>query len=161
MLSFEEQVDPAACLLMKGKPWKDRLKTPRFLKTTAGFCVFPGVFPPSPSHGAPDEAETWQAFKGRYFSRQVQRRHLFGNKRSIKSFKGDPAVELNCTTLQELDIWLARLEERNIEFKTAERSFSESKDLPGFCAALLHNRIVHNLMAKLKIRVDAEELIPK
>ncbi|TSA48120.1 MAG: hypothetical protein D4R56_01020 [Deltaproteobacteria bacterium] len=99
--------------------------------------------------------------------------------------EGDAAVELNRTTIQDLEDLLKRLEERNLEFKTAENSFSESKDLPDYCAALAnegggklilgvdpfhrivgtkaftgtHNRLSHNLMAKLKIRVDVEELM--
>jgi hypothetical protein len=43
---------------------------------------------------------------------------------------------LNRTTIRELEDLLTRLEERNLEFKTAEHSFSESRDLPDYCAAL-------------------------
>jgi len=72
-----------------------------------------------------------------------------------------------------------------LEFKTAKNSFSSDKDLPDYCAALAnegggklilgvddrrrvtgskaffgtHNTLPHELLNKLKIRVEVEELI--
>ncbi len=94
-------------------------------------------------------------------------------------------MELKHTTITELERWLTHLEERNLEFKTAGNSFSESKDLPDYCAALAnegggklilgvdpahrivgtkaftgtHNRLSHTLLAKLKIRIDVDEVM--
>lgn len=89
------------------------------------------------------------------------------------------------TTIQELDRWLERLEDRNIEFKKAEHSFSRDKDLPDYCAAIAnegggrlilgvdnnrnivgtkafegrYNKLSNDLLTKIKVRVDVEELI--
>lgn len=89
--------------------------------------------------------------------------------------------------LEEFDDWLKNPEGLHLEFKRAENSFSESKDLPDYCAALAnegggklilgvvrvdnryrvvgtkafqgtHNKLSHNLLQKIKIRVDVEEL---
>lgn len=92
--------------------------------------------------------------------------------------------KLTGTTLQEFDSWLQRPEGTRLEFKTAENSFNADKDLPDYCAALAnegggklilgvspdrrvvgtkafrdtYNRLSYDLLAKLKIRVDVEEL---
>lgn len=89
------------------------------------------------------------------------------------------------TTIEEFDRWLKLLEGRNIEFKKAEFTFSKDKDLPDYCAALAnegggrfilgvdndrnivgtrafegtHNKLSNDLLSKIKIRVDVEELI--
>lgn len=94
-------------------------------------------------------------------------------------------MESSSTTVRELEDWLKQVEESNLEFKTAAHSFSESKDLPDYCAALAnegggklilgvdptgrivgtkafsgtHNRLSHNLLMKLKIRIDVEEVM--
>lgn len=88
------------------------------------------------------------------------------------------------TTIEEFDRWLKLLEGRNIEFKKAEFSFSKDKDLPDYCAALAnegggrlilgvnndrevvgtkafegtYNKLSNELLSKIKIRVDVEEL---
>lgn len=89
------------------------------------------------------------------------------------------------TTVYEFDSWLKQIEDRNLEFKKAEHSFSKDKDLPDYCAALAnegggklilgvnndrkvtgtsvfegtYNKLSHDLLTKIKIRVDVEELI--
>ena len=89
------------------------------------------------------------------------------------------------TTVQEFDRWLMQLEDTKIEFKKAEHSFSRDKDLPDYCAALAnegggklilgvnndrnvvgtkafagtYNTLSNDLLTKIKIRVDVEELI--
>lgn len=89
------------------------------------------------------------------------------------------------TTIDEFNKWLQRHEDLSLEFKTAENSFSRDKDLPDYCAAFSNtgggklilgvapNRIVvgtkaflttynalsHELLQKLRIRIDVEELI--
>ena len=94
-------------------------------------------------------------------------------------------MESGSTTVKELEDWLKQVEESTLEFKTAAHSFSESKDLPDYCAALAnegggklilgvdpsrrivgtkafsgtHNRLSHNLLMKLKIRIDVEEVM--
>ena len=40
------------------------------------------------------------------------------------------------TTLIEFNKWLEKPEDVTLEFKKAKNSFSESKDLPDYCAAL-------------------------
>src|SRR3989338_3054869 len=40
------------------------------------------------------------------------------------------------TTPEQFERWLSRLEDENLEFKEAKFSFSESKDLPDYVAAL-------------------------
>ncbi len=88
------------------------------------------------------------------------------------------------TTIDEFNKWLQRLEDLNLEFKTAENSFSTNKDLPDYCAAIAnedggklilgvnpnmeivgtrafqntHNKLSHDLLQKLGIRIDVEEL---
>jgi len=80
--------------------------------------------------------------------------------------------------------WLKSPEGRNLEFKEAKNSFSHEKELPDYCAALANegggklilgvsdkrdicgtkafldnsNRLSHDLLQKLDIRVDVEEL---
>jgi len=40
------------------------------------------------------------------------------------------------TTIDEFNKWLQRVEDQNLEFKTAENSFSKDTDLPDYCAAI-------------------------
>ncbi len=89
------------------------------------------------------------------------------------------------TTIQEFDAWLTKVEDEDIEFKSAKNSFSKDKDLPDYCAAIsnegggklilgvndarkvigtrafsgTHNMLSHGLLQKIKIRVDVEELM--
>ncbi|HKZ45832.1 MAG TPA: ATP-binding protein, partial [Thermodesulfobacteriota bacterium] len=88
------------------------------------------------------------------------------------------------TTIEEFNKWLQRPEGLSLEFKTSENSFSATKDLPDYSAALsnegggklilgvnpnriiigtraykdTHNKLSHDLLQKLKIRIDVEEL---
>jgi len=88
------------------------------------------------------------------------------------------------TTIEEFDCWLKQIEGTRLEFKAAASSFSTDKDLPDYCAALAnegggklvlgvgpdrrvvgtkafqttHNKLSHDLLTKLKIRIDVEEL---
>ncbi|RLB91257.1 MAG: transcriptional regulator, partial [Deltaproteobacteria bacterium] len=88
------------------------------------------------------------------------------------------------TSIIIFENWLKRPESLHLEFKTAKNSFSKDKDLPDYCAALAnegggklilgvdpykrivgtkafkdtHNRLSHDLLTKLKIRIDVEEL---
>lgn len=88
------------------------------------------------------------------------------------------------TTPKEFNDWLKKPEGLNLEFKEAKNQFNESKDLPDYCAALsnehggklilgvsnsghivgtkafqgTHNKLSHELLTKLKIRVDVEEV---
>ena len=87
------------------------------------------------------------------------------------------------TSIEIFESWLKRLEGLHLEFKTARNSFSRDKDLPDYCAALAnedggklilgvdptgrvigtkafqgtYNKLSHDLLAKLKIRIDIEE----
>lgn len=89
------------------------------------------------------------------------------------------------TTVDDFNVWLTRLEDDNLEFKTAKNSYSRDKDLPDYCAALAnegggklilgvnnrrdvvgskayegtYNTLSHDLLSKIKIRVDVEELM--
>ncbi|MDD5450636.1 MAG: ATP-binding protein [Desulfovibrionales bacterium] len=40
------------------------------------------------------------------------------------------------TTVEEFDRWLRQPEDRDIEFKKAEYTFSKDKGLPDYCAAM-------------------------
>lgn len=88
------------------------------------------------------------------------------------------------TTPDEFNKWLQKPEDQHLEFKTAENSFSKDKDLPDYCAAIsnegggklilgvdanrriigtrafqnTHNKLSHELLQKLRIRIDVEEL---
>lgn len=88
------------------------------------------------------------------------------------------------TSVEIFESWLKRPEGLHLEFKTAKNSFSKDKDLPDYCAALAnegggklilgvdpigritgtkafqdtHNRLSNELLAKLRIRIDVEEL---
>ena len=88
------------------------------------------------------------------------------------------------TTVEEFDIWLTKLEDISLEFKSAKNSFSHSKDLPDYCAALAnekggklilgvnnnreivgtkafegtYNKLSNDLLSGIGIRVDVEEL---
>ncbi|HNZ65424.1 MAG: putative DNA binding domain-containing protein [Prolixibacteraceae bacterium] len=88
------------------------------------------------------------------------------------------------TSVEEFSKWLTQDEGENLEFKTATNQFSRDKDLPDYCAALAnegggklilgvnneravvgtkafagkHNRLSNELLNKLGIRVDVEEL---
>jgi len=88
------------------------------------------------------------------------------------------------TTVEEFNKWLKRSEDKTLEFKTAKNSFSTDKDLPDYCAALdnegggklilgvnyqrevvgtkaflsTHNKLSNELLNKIKIRIDVEEL---
>lgn len=42
----------------------------------------------------------------------------------------------NQTTDEQFEKWLEKPEGLNLEFKKAENSFSKTKDLPDYCAAL-------------------------
>jgi ATP-dependent DNA helicase RecG len=85
---------------------------------------------------------------------------------------------------EQLKQWLKRPEGLNLEFKEAKNQFSHDKDLPDYCAALsnegggklilgidnkgnivgtqafagTHNQLSHDILQKLEIRVDVEEL---
>ncbi len=89
------------------------------------------------------------------------------------------------TSLEEINKWLKKLEDINLEFKKAENQFSRDKDLPNYCAALAnegggklllgvdnngnvvgtkafdrtYNKLSNELFEKLSLRIDAEELI--
>ncbi|HEC99362.1 MAG TPA: ATP-binding protein [Proteobacteria bacterium] len=89
------------------------------------------------------------------------------------------------TTVEEFDRWLRQPEDRDIEFKKAEYTFSKDKDLPDYCAALAnegggklilgvnnnrqvvgtkafegtYNRLSNELLSKIGIRVDVDELM--
>jgi len=88
------------------------------------------------------------------------------------------------TTIDEFNKWLEHPEDRSLEFKTAENSFGKDTDLPDYCAAIsnegggklilgvtnegkvvgtksfsgTHNTLSNELLQKIKIRVDVEEL---
>lgn len=88
------------------------------------------------------------------------------------------------TTLEEFEKWLQNPEGLNLEYKTVKNSFSKDKDLPDYCAALAnegggklilgvnnnrevvgtnafqgtHNKLSIELLNKIGIRVDVEEL---
>jgi ATP-dependent DNA helicase RecG len=90
------------------------------------------------------------------------------------------------TSIKTIESWLKRPEGQNLEFKAARNSFSQNKDLPDYCAALAnegggqlilgiedkthiivgtnaflgnHNRLSHDLITKIRIRIDVEEII--
>ena len=89
------------------------------------------------------------------------------------------------TSIEQFNSWLALGEGENLEFKTAANQFSKDKDLPDYCAALAnegggklilgvtnqrtvigtkafegsHTLLSNNLLNKLGIRVDVEELM--
>ncbi len=89
----------------------------------------------------------------------------------------------NQTTDEQFEKWLRYSEGLNLEFKKAENSFSATKDLPDYCAALANegggklilgvtdekeisgtkafqgttDTLSHKLLQNLKIRVDVEE----
>lgn len=89
------------------------------------------------------------------------------------------------TSDQQFKEWLTKPEGLNLEFKKAENSFSESKDLPDYCAALANegggklilgvtndkqitgtkafegnaDSLSHKILQSIKIRVDVEETI--
>ncbi len=89
------------------------------------------------------------------------------------------------TQIDEFNKWLANPEGLRLEFKAAKNSFNHDRDLPDYCAALAnegggklilgvddkthkivgskafegtYNRLSHELLNKIKIRVDVEEL---
>ena len=88
------------------------------------------------------------------------------------------------TTIEEFNGWLRKPEGCTLEFKAAKNSFNADKDLPDYCAALSNegggklilgvdtkgkvigttafqgtfNKLSHDLLTKIKIRVDVEEL---
>ena len=89
------------------------------------------------------------------------------------------------TTINDLNNWLRKPENITLEFKEARRTFSQNRDLPDYCAALAnegggklilgvddpthkvvgtqtyhgtYQKLSHELLQKLKIRVDVEEL---
>ena len=89
------------------------------------------------------------------------------------------------TSIEEFNSWLKKNEDLRFEFKEARNQFSKDKDLPDYCAALAnegggklvlgvvdrtkkvvgskaflgtHNKLSIELLQKLKIRVDVEEL---
>ena len=88
------------------------------------------------------------------------------------------------TSEQQFKDWLTKPEGLNLEFKKAEHSFSDSKDLPDYCAALANegggklilgvtndkeivgtkafegnvDTLSHKILQSIKVRVDVEEL---
>lgn len=86
--------------------------------------------------------------------------------------------------MKEFNDWLWKPEGCNLEFKAARNSFNAEKDLPDYCAALsnegggklilgvdhngkmvgttafhgTYNKLSHDLLTKIKIRVNVEEL---
>ena len=88
------------------------------------------------------------------------------------------------TTIEEFNNWLQKPEGCNLEFKEAKNMFNANKDLPDYCAALAnegggklilgvdnnrkvvgttafqgtYNKLTHDLLTKIKIRVDVEQL---
>ena len=88
------------------------------------------------------------------------------------------------TTIDEFNKWLEHPEDRSLEFKTASNSFGKDTDLPDYCAAIsnegggklilgvtnegkvvgtksfsgTYNTLSNELLQKIKIRVDVEEL---
>lgn len=88
------------------------------------------------------------------------------------------------TSIEILESWLKQPEDLHLEFKKAKNSFSKDKKLPDYCAALAnegggklilgvnpnrrivgteafqgtHNTLSNDLLAKLRIRIDIEEL---
>lgn len=88
------------------------------------------------------------------------------------------------TTIDEFNKWLQGHEDVNLEFKSAENSFSANKDLPDYCAAIsnegggklilgvapdhriigtrafqnTHNKLSHDLLQNIRLRIDVEEL---
>lgn len=95
-----------------------------------------------------------------------------------------PMTKHNETSVEEFNVWLKKSEGLNLEFKTAKNSYSANKDLPDYCAALANegggklvlgvnpahqiigtnafqnnsNRLSNDLLSKLKIRINVEEL---
>ncbi len=93
----------------------------------------------------------------------------------------------NKTTDEQFKEWIEKSEGLNLEFKKAENSFSKTKDLPDYCAALANegggklilgvensrdvtgtkafqgtaDTLSHYLLQNLGIRVDVEEKIYK
>lgn len=93
----------------------------------------------------------------------------------------------NQTTDEQFEKWLKEPEGMNLEFKKAENSFSKTKDLPDYCAALANegggklilgvennkniigtkafqgtdDTLSHDLLHNLGIRIDVEEKIYK
>lgn len=95
---------------------------------------------------------------------------------------------MTTTSIDELNRVLGRMEDCNIEFKAARRSFERRHDLPDYCAALAnegggklllgvkerpdktgevvgtstflgtHNKLSNELLTELNIRVDVEEI---
>lgn len=89
------------------------------------------------------------------------------------------------TSINKFNQWLSRPEGENLEFKRAGNQFNRDKDLPDYCAALAnegggklilgvsddrkvvgtkaftgtYNRLSNDLLGKLGIRVDVEELV--
>ena len=87
-------------------------------------------------------------------------------------------------TIEELNSWLCNKEDFNLEFKEAKNTFSRTKSMPDYCAALsnegggmlilgvnnrghvvgtnafmgTHTKLSHDLLDKLGIRVDVEEI---
>lgn len=88
------------------------------------------------------------------------------------------------TSIEQLEHWLKKPEEINLEFKEAKNDFDRQRKLPDYCAAIAnegggklilgvnnkgqvigtkafdgtHNKQAHDLLNKLKIRVEVEEL---
>lgn len=88
------------------------------------------------------------------------------------------------TTIEEFNNWLQKPEGCDLEFKEAKNMFNANKDLPDYCAALAnegggklilgvdnnrkvvgttafqgtYNKLTHDLLTKIKIRVDVEQL---
>lgn len=89
------------------------------------------------------------------------------------------------TSIEEFERWLKKPEGLNLEFKEAKNQFDRQRSLPDYCAALAnerggklilgvdslghvvgtkaflgtHNKLSHELLNELKIRIDVEELI--
>ncbi len=93
--------------------------------------------------------------------------------------------QLNMTSIEQLENWLKRPEGINLEFKEAKNKFDSREDLPDYCAAISNegggklilgvnskgfivgtkafqgsdHKLSHELLTKLKIRIDVEEII--
>jgi len=108
------------------------------------------------------------------------RKAVVPNKKTL-----DIGGDLRMTQITEFNEWLKNPEGCNLEFKKAANSFSKDKDLPDYCAALANegggklilgvedkthqilgtkafegtcNKLSHELLNKIKIRVEVEEL---
>ncbi|MBN2202369.1 ATP-binding protein [bacterium] len=92
---------------------------------------------------------------------------------------------MKTTSIEVVNNWLSQPEDLKLEFKEAKIAFSKDRDLPDYCAAISNegggklvlgvcnnrkiigtktfqntcNRLSHELLNKLHIRVDVEEIL--